>query len=185
MYKHKNILVVYQGGGYDGCFWEWNHFLFDDKGEFHVIFASGSAGIKKVEAALEFMADPERFEEDKAEIIHLDKEGDIDHFQKEWNAGFVVETVRRVNFIYEEADFLPPMWFKCDDCGEKVYERGCSDVPEGAGGIMIVHTKKYCEECYCCHHCPYCAEFFEDTSVFDTETGYCEYCNAEQKEKAQ
>lgn len=27
-----NILVQYQGGGYDGCIWEWNYFYIDKQG---------------------------------------------------------------------------------------------------------------------------------------------------------
>lgn len=39
-----NILCQYQGGGYDGCFWEWNYFYIDKQGGFHNIAASGRAG---------------------------------------------------------------------------------------------------------------------------------------------
>jgi len=41
-----SLLVMYQGGGYDGCFWEWNFFAFDRDGKFFNIFTSGRDGVK-------------------------------------------------------------------------------------------------------------------------------------------
>ena len=40
----KNTLVQYKGGGYDGCFWEWNFCYFDKDGVWHDIFSSGRRG---------------------------------------------------------------------------------------------------------------------------------------------
>ena len=45
-------LVQYQGGGYDGCFWEWNYCIVDDTKtptEFENIAASGRDGINNLE----------------------------------------------------------------------------------------------------------------------------------------
>ena len=36
-----NKLVKYQGGGYEGCWWEWNFFMYDQDGEFYSIIATG------------------------------------------------------------------------------------------------------------------------------------------------
>ena len=43
MFK-RNSLIQYKGGGYDGCFWEWNYAWFDARGHFHDIYSSGYKG---------------------------------------------------------------------------------------------------------------------------------------------
>lgn len=50
MKKLENVLIQYQGGGYDGCMWEWNYCLFDKDGKFHDIFSSGCMGCKTEDA---------------------------------------------------------------------------------------------------------------------------------------
>ena len=55
----KDTLVQYKGGGYSGCFWEWNYGVFDDDGEFHVIFASGSKGCETAEEMREHITQEE------------------------------------------------------------------------------------------------------------------------------
>src|SRR3990172_6926400 len=57
MKKLRNVLVEYQGGGYDGCFWEWNYAFVDSKGLFHDIFSSGYKGCKTLEDLQLYMAD--------------------------------------------------------------------------------------------------------------------------------
>ena len=47
----KDTLVCYKGGGYDGCFWEWNYFLWNEDGEFENLYATGYKGIKTEEMA--------------------------------------------------------------------------------------------------------------------------------------
>ena len=51
----KNVLVQYQGGGYDGCFWEWNFFFIDKDEKFHDIFSSGREGITNQKNADELL----------------------------------------------------------------------------------------------------------------------------------
>ena len=41
----KDTLLVYRGGGYDGCIWEFNAALWDKHGKFHDIHSSGYAGL--------------------------------------------------------------------------------------------------------------------------------------------
>ena len=40
----KNCVVVYKGGGYDGCFWEYNYSYFDVHGVRYDIYSSGWMG---------------------------------------------------------------------------------------------------------------------------------------------
>lgn len=50
----NTILVEYQGGGYEGCFWEWNYFLISS-GQFYNLHATGRKGITAMEAARELL----------------------------------------------------------------------------------------------------------------------------------
>lgn len=46
----RNLLIQYKGGGYDGCFWEWNFAYYDDNKQFHDIHSSGRYGISDPDA---------------------------------------------------------------------------------------------------------------------------------------
>ena len=50
----KNKLMLYRGGGYSGCFWEWNYCFWDGNGEWFNIYSSGKDGIESEKAALEY-----------------------------------------------------------------------------------------------------------------------------------
>ena len=53
----RNCLYQYQGGGYDGCIWEWNFFLMNNKGKFIDLFSSGFAGIDTKQKAIDYIND--------------------------------------------------------------------------------------------------------------------------------
>lgn len=53
----KNLLVEYEGGGYDGCFWQYNYFMFDDSGKFVNLFSSGYKGIETENQAMRVIRD--------------------------------------------------------------------------------------------------------------------------------
>lgn len=44
----KNVLIVYRGGGYDGCFWEPNVAFFDSEEIFYDILSTGCNGCKTI-----------------------------------------------------------------------------------------------------------------------------------------
>ena len=50
-----NTIVQYKGGGYDGCFWEWNYAYFDGEGNFHTIVATGRKGCKTEDELLNYI----------------------------------------------------------------------------------------------------------------------------------
>lgn len=51
----KSTLIMYKGGGYDGCFWEWNFALWDENGEFEPLLTTGNAGCSQEHDLLELM----------------------------------------------------------------------------------------------------------------------------------
>lgn len=86
-----NILVQYQGGGYSGCYWEWNYFYIDKQGDFHDIQSSGRDGIDNKQNAIELI------EQDKSGtyIYDLSDKQDIITFSKETHAIHVSGVLHR------------------------------------------------------------------------------------------
>jgi len=181
MKKPKNVLVEYQGGGYDGCMWEWNFFLFDEEGEFYCVYASGYAGIKTEAKALEALQDKEWCERNQATKINLRSKKAVVKFTEE-TAGSLVKGV--FDFLIEN-EFSYDLFFKCETCKEvcQAYEGAtCADeaTPPGThntcsgGGIHISDRDIHCQDCHDEHTCQNCYDFWEDTSNF--VNGFCEFC---------
>jgi hypothetical protein len=112
-----NILVQYQGGGYSGCFWEWNYFYIDKQGTFHDIYSSGSAGIDNAHDAQEQV---NRGISNKCYIYDLSNKQDIKTFNSEnhaWN-------VQRMCQWFEDYNSPCVEFFAvCSVCNDHIYIR--------------------------------------------------------------
>ena len=71
------VVYEYKGGGYDGCWWEWNFFAIHD-GEFHNIFSSGRKGIQTSEEAKQKLSDDNW--KQYAKLSEYDLANNDDHF---------------------------------------------------------------------------------------------------------
>ena len=173
--KCKNVLVVYRGGSYDGCIWEWNLFSFDSAGTFFNLFSSGSNGIKTFEQAIAIMdsAPKERGGRDDVYIYDLEKESDIDEFQKEHAIPLVVGAVKMLN-DGEHGVYSNDIWFRCDECDEKINTEGQLENWHGCGGIMSTADTKLCDDCHSKFTCYECGEY--DKSC-ENNGGVCDSCN--------
>ena len=172
--QYKDILVFYQGGGYDGCIWEWNFFSFDKNGEFFNLYTSGCMGIKDEQTAIEMIGSPDQWEENtsnKVYVYDLTNEEKIDEFQSEHSVPSVVAIVNRLN-AGEFGEYSNDLWFKCDCCGEKILLDGVSEGWHGCGGIAITADTKLCSECYFNRSCDYCGDYDENC---EEQFGYCSY----------
>lgn len=172
---YKNLLVQYQGGGYDGCIWEWNYFLFDAEGVFHVVAASGYRGVTTETEARELLSrKPERF--DPVHIYRLNVKRDLHSFQSECAPDHVAGVVAKVNHIYGR----DIMYWECQDCECKVYDGEMfHDGYHGNGGIGIVNTGMLCMDCYSRGCCSYCGEYYGPDELKYIESrgeDLCEYC---------
>lgn len=154
-----NLLVFYQGGGYDGCIWEWNYFSFDKDGKFHNLFASGRAGIKTEEEALN-LSDTHPYD--------LTNDEDIREFQRENPAPTVIALVKNLN-SGKYGEYANKLYFVCDDCDANVYEGGQAVDWHGCGGIMSTADRMVCDDCYSAHTCSECGEYDKDTVDMCTE----------------
>ena len=79
----KNTLVQYKGGGYEGCFWEWNFAFYDENGKFNSIMHSGRNGCETHEAMQEHIRENEVYTYD------LTSREDMRDFASECNIGHI------------------------------------------------------------------------------------------------
>lgn len=160
-----NILVEYDGGGYDGCIWEWNYFYIDENGVFEDIFSSGSGGITNLENALDLIKNNGNSFSNKIYVYHLDNKEDIKTFAKESacpNVKMVIDWFNAYNSPIAEPFAI------CSQCQcEITYadEIHLIDI-HGCGGIMSTADNLLCYECYYLGVCGWCDEFVGQDDVF-------------------
>jgi hypothetical protein len=177
--RMNNILVAYDGGGYDGCIWERNFFFFfngsfysrDDK--FENIFTSGHRGVKNVEQAVELLMKDDPLYDIR--LYDFKTEKGIEDFQAHEPVPWAVEIVNLFADWREGGETrhnksLRKPWFKCSKTDKVCYggseeerdERGYAVDWHGCGGIAQTSDVMVCGEYYQAHTCGYCGEYTED-----------------------
>lgn len=141
----KNKILIFKGGGYDGCFWQWNAATFEggklapDKS-----IITGWKGKDLVESIEEdgvFNALRSLKWDSKSPFLIWDKK-DWLYFCREWNSGFARNLAR-----------LLDLDMPCNKCGEvfpasEIHHSGYT----GDGGIGIQFTDNKCQECFDVEH---------------------------------
>ncbi len=169
----KNTLVRYKGGGYDGCFWEWNYAYFDDGGKFHDIYSSGCDGLPEEQQVLDMLK--HRNNDDNPELFNLNIQADRDRLN-EINASTVAQISR-----WLEEHLGKELLVRCDACKEyvDVLEIQLTDLRD-EGGISSSHHGKVCNDCYCIKVCSGCGEYTPgELQGIDEHGCYCEWCYPE------
>ena len=148
-----NILVQYQGGGYDGCFWEWNFFYIDKQGGFHDIFSSGHAGIKDI-AGLNILD----MNDDNVYIYDMADEKAIEEFSRECN---VVNVTGVLQWFQDNPDIGVEFFVLCSDCGCRIDDCTEASLEEwhGCGGIASTADKLLCSDCHSSGTCSCCDDY--------------------------
>jgi len=143
----KNVLIQYKGGGYDGCFWEWNYGFFNPIEIFESMYHSGREGCDTQEKIYTYMENAE--EGSDYFLIDMTNAIAIAEFVIESNAGHIISASKWFEEFKEDTfpDVLPIM-MKCVDCDQEyeAYELTPCD-HEGAGGIAIQATAGICADC--------------------------------------
>ncbi len=147
-----NILVQYQGGGYNGCYWEWNYFYIDKQGDFHNIQSSGSAGIETFKAAQELIEQ----EKTSTFIYDLSNEQDIITFCKESNAVHVTGVLQ---WFEDNLDTGVEFFAVCSACEQKM--ANCDDIALIAAKSDLL----LCPDCYYAGECVCCETYVGDTEI--------------------
>ena len=155
-----NILVEYKGGGYDGCFWEWNYFFIDKDGEFHDIFSSGRAGITNKQDGQEFIdSDP-----NDVYIYDLTDVKEIKTFNTECN---VVNITGVLQWFEDNPQDGIEFFAVCSKC--KNHINSCEDIHleewHGCGGIASTADVLICSDCYSIGVCGCCNEYVGESEI--------------------
>ena len=167
--KLNNRLYQYKGGGYDGCFWEWNLFMFDKNGKFINIYTSGHAGIKTKKEAIALIKNNEiEYRYNLNSHKHLLELGN------ESNAGLV----EGIQTFFSKNDIDIQLICNCKICKNEVNVDECvATDPSSDGGIVVSNKSLVCDDCYSDHSCPNCGEYADNIELYylnnDTK---CEYC---------
>jgi hypothetical protein len=169
----SHVLIAYKGGGYEGCFWEWNYALYVD-GKFYDIHSSGHDGCKSDVAMYDHVAAG-----NDVTLYDTTNVQDMEKLQRTEACDNVMGIVANGNSIYEMLGLEPPFFFKCDECGDHVYTEGELEGMRGCGGIAIVHDCMLCNDCYRNGTCEECGEYtpISNRGRFWSETCLCTDCD--------
>jgi len=164
---------MYEGGGYSGCYWEWNFCFWDDSGVWHDIFSSGRDGIETEDRTLELLAEDNKSIND---VVNITSKEDIAYWTKEFNAFLVLSIAKILSDDYEYEIELP-----CKECGNLENPKYLHYVDEDT---------LVCEDCYCNGVCSSCDDYVgEDNlhclSEYLGEDGpVCEFCKDHRESEA-
>jgi hypothetical protein len=170
----KNILLQYQGGGFDGCYWQWNYCYWDKDGKWQNIYSTGRNGVKTEQEAQDIVTE---IQDTKCYIYDLDNEKAVAEFVEESQ----VDSVKMVaKFLYLTYHII--LTAECDVCGCDTDIMALIPVgDESYGGLARGHTDLVCANCYCEHICGRCGEFYMNIDNFKEVGGIdmCEFCQEE------
>lgn len=179
--QKTNILVQYDGGGYDGCIWEYNYFYIDEQGTFENIAASGTGGITNLKDAMDLLENNGNSFSTDVLVYCLDSEEDMKRFAEETACPHVLGVIRWFN-NYNMPDAEP--FAICLECGCKIVDADEIELIDihGCGGIMSTADNMLCYECYGARICGCCSEYSKDLKEYEGEY-LCEYCIEDAEDK--
>jgi hypothetical protein len=160
----KNVLVQYQGGGYDGCIWEWNYFYLDGEGKFHDVWHTGCAGIDNQEGAQALLGGTGgNGVVDTHFVYNVMDESTIEEFNKESNPQHVLGVLQWFN----QHNFDVMFFARCTACGEKITEWEEASLQNwyGCGGIMVSPDALICNECHSAGLCDCCGDYAGEANI--------------------
>lgn len=172
----KNVLIQYKGGGYEGCFWEWNFFAYDINGKFHDILSSGRMGITKAEDAQTYLSDPQ-YEKDRDYYIYkLGTKKGLKDIATEINPVLVSGLVKWFNESDSSLGFPNWPYAICDTCKHEISDSDDIYLEEwhGCGGIMSTADIIICSNCHTC--CDGCGKYYGGEFKEIDDKYLCEYC---------
>ncbi len=184
-----NTIYQYQGGGYEGCFWEWNMAMILN-GKFHSLYASGRNGAKtmeELESRIETLQKEKEWGvKENVYMTDLTSEESKTELAKECNQSLLMDSLPLANSIMYDEDAPEELrvFFICDDCGEKVLPED-PDLPNAfhtsyrglKNGIGTEPTGIVCETCYSSGECSQCCEYVgHENLTYWNEDDFCESC---------
>ena len=180
----KNKLVIYRGGCYDGCFWEWNAFLWNKDGQFDDIYSSGHFGVKDETAALSKTREIKGENKDGEAVYLVYSRKDMNEFQRDFAPSLVRGVLKALQDFYQN-DPKYKGFIACDKCGNEMELHEIHFVNyQDEGGIVIAPHTKICEQCFEAGSCPECRDAgdSDDDHLYDPSSlidGRCEWHSVE------
>ena len=155
----KNTLVQYRGGGYDGCFWEWNYFFLDANNLFHNIFSSGHAGITTEGQAEKLLESDNTFY-----TYDLTDDKAIEEFTRECN---LVNVTGVLQWFENNPQNGIEFFVLCSECGNRQTDLSEFSLEEWhtCGGIHSTADKLLCLECRSQGTCDWCNEYVGEFEI--------------------
>ena len=180
----KGKLVSYRGGGYEGCFWEWNYFYITKEGELDILHSTGRNGVKNVQDAEEVLMDMPDW---GATVYDVFDEAGMKEFDDEECAQNIIFCVFYLWALEQEI----PAWYSCDLCEERQTEMPeCEEPnefmfnPKCSGGLAYFNSTKVCAQCKSERTCEECGELdTRDADKYpiiyneDDCVARCSYCD--------
>jgi len=163
----KNKLMLYQGGGYSGCYWEWNFCFWNGNGEWFNLHSSGRDGIESEKAALEYAKTIDY----PNIIVDLTSQDEIDKMYKGFNEDLILSILDNLNEQYDYE--LEVVCFECGEHTTVYYETFDTE-------------NKVCRNCYDNGRCEHCNEYVgSDELEINTDTEdneyWCSYCMEQER----
>ena len=175
--KESRYIVQYKGGGYDGCFWEWNYSLISNPKiygcEFLDIASSGRMGAKSLDSLIT------RYNEDAGFYFYdITSEEDINEFLNECNSSHIKNVFQFLNDDLGIKLFAP-----CPICKNKTSSKNMIlGEFSGNGGISVISHSWHCKKCDSANHCESCNKFNLTTQLREDGQYYCDTCHEQIKE---
>ena len=136
-------IYEYKGGGYSGCWWEWNYIATHDD-EFHNILSTGRKGIKSQEEFVEKLCSEAWVKDSKLSYYNLD----IDDHHFELTDNTAASNVKMID-EYLRTNGMDGLHAHCWECGD-VYNVEAMEAGNYIGdgwGTMHYGRDLYCETC--------------------------------------
>jgi hypothetical protein len=135
-----NTLVSYEGGGYDGCMWEWNYAYIDKDGVFHNLASTGIHGcdtLGKLQAA--YKRRPDEFD-----LYDFSKAKERSRAGRVLPISHLLGVVRALDDMGADVVIKAP----CSNC-KKIADvsKMVGENPHGCGGTESEYRDILCPRC--------------------------------------
>lgn len=187
----KNKLFVYEGGCYDGCFWEPNAFIINKNGDFVDVYSSGNYGLSSFRDMIIRLERDKDFDEESRDHKTEVESGDIYINNNMRIAVFFDISESRDNSVLSEygIDFMCKCCdaieqeyniifalIKCPKCGDMVSYRELLFFRFMQEGGLVVRAQEFgCSECY--DYCNSCEQVYDndEMSFVNSKLEGCDY----------
>lgn len=172
-----NTLVQYEGGGYEGCWWEWNFAYITPDSQFVNLACSGRNGcetLEKLEAYYQrTCVDTGCFTSGKFFLYDLSDKKSLTEVPDELNVDHLVGVANELKKAGYPVDFQP----ECSECESRFSIEGAApNAVGGDGGIHMSHREIICEECQGSYTCCACGEYVGSDGMTKGSRS-CKYCD--------